>query len=257
VNRSIPALAIAGALVLGSALAATPAHAAPGDGTYYSVPFSGDLFLLEPVDDGAVIVPASFDTWRADGFPAPRPATTAYVKYTWGPTVYGDVTIEGVSISVRLDYESWTRAGRPAPRTDRLAADSGILRYAGSDELFVQEGASYTDDPGYHKLTFPEYAHLGYPSVVFDRDTLFSKLSWNPNIVGPVDQTGEVGVVDFVTWDYFARPTPLVVKSFDGDRFCQAAGSADIRYVGIAAPKGVKLSYGQWREAGSPAPARC
>jgi hypothetical protein len=47
------------------------------------------------------------------------------------------------------------------------------------------------------------------------------------------------------------------VKSFDGDRFCKAAGSADIRYVGIAAPDGVKLSYAQWREAGFPAPARC
>jgi hypothetical protein len=256
-NRSIPALAIAGALVLGSALAAGPAQAAPADGTYYSVPFSGDLYLLEPVDDGAVIVLAPFEQWRADGFPAPRPASVQYVKYTWDSTIYGDVSIEGVSISDRLDYSSWSRAGRPAPRTDRLAADSRIVRYSGSDELFVQAGTAYSDDPDFHKLTYAEYAHLGFPGIDFDVEPLFRKLSWNPNIVGPFDQSGEIGVTPFPLWDYFARPTPQIVTSFDGDRFCQAAGSADIRYFGLAAPKGVKLSYAQWREAGSPVPARC
>lgn len=256
-NRSIPALAIAGALVLGGALVATPAQAAPGDGTYYSVPFSGDLYLLQPVDDGEVVVLAGFDEWRADGYPSPRPASVDYVKYTWDATIYGDVTIEGTAISTRLDYAEWTRAGRPAPRTDRLAADSRIVRYHGSDELFVQAGADYTDEPAFHKLTPTEYAHLGTPAIDFDVDTMFRKLSWNPNIVGPYDQSEGIGVTPFAVWDYFDRPTPQIVKSFDGDRFCQAAGSADIRYIGIAAPKGVKLSFAQWREAGFPAPGRC
>ncbi|MFT7766370.1 hypothetical protein [Clavibacter tessellarius] len=256
-NRSIPSLAIAGVLVLGSALVATPAQAAPGDGTYYSIPASSNLFQVDVADGQSRLLVATYDEWRADGFPAPRPAAVDYVKYTWGDTIYQDVTVEDISFSTLVDYPTWRSLGFPSPRTDQLAADSTVRAYTGSDELFVWEGLGLSDNFIVHKLTFAEYAHLGYPSVDDESEPAFRKLSWNPNIVGPVDQTGRIGVVDFGTWDFFARPTPQIVKSFDGDRFCKAAGSADIRYVGIAAPKGVKLSYAQWREAGFPAPGRC
>ncbi|CAQ01847.1 hypothetical protein ACR8AL_07670 [Clavibacter sepedonicus] len=256
-NRSIPALAIAGALVLGSAIVAAPAQATPGDGTYYSVPGTSFLFTVDAVDGKPALGVATYEEWQEDGFPSPRPAAVEYLKYTWDSTIYQDATVDGVSFSTRIDYATWRSVGFPAPRTDRLAADSEIHRYTGSDELFVWAGAAFTDDPAVHKLTFAEFAHLGYPAVDYESEPEFRKLSWSPNIVGPVDQAGTIGVVDFATWDYYARPTPQIVTSFDGDRFCKAAGSADIRYVGIAAPKGVKLSYAQWREAGFPAPGRC
>ncbi|MFD2338965.1 hypothetical protein FGG90_03835 [Clavibacter tessellarius] len=260
-NRSIPALALAAALLLGAALpaaSAAPASAAPaGTVVYYSNPFDDTLIAVRPGDTSLDPSGATFDEWRTDGFPTPVPATVTYIGYSWESTIWADQTFGRFSSTTMLDFDRWTHAGRPAARDDRLAHQHEIIRYDGSDELFVLEGASFTDEPGFHKLTFREYAHLGQPPVDRVEATTFRKLAWLPAVVGPKDFTGEVGVIDFAAWDYYARPTPQIVKSFDGDRFCKTAGSADIRYVGIAAPKGVKLSYAQWREAGFPAPGRC
>jgi hypothetical protein len=257
VKRSIPALALAGALVLGSALAAAPAQAAPGDGTYYSIPTTAELFVVEAVDGQARWHLASFDEWRADGFPAPRPPAVEYLRYTWGDTIYQDVSADGISFTMQIDYPTWRSLGFSAPRTDRITADSTVRAYTGSDELFVWEGLALSDSYVVHKLTFSEYVHLGYPRVDDESDPAFRKLAWNPSIVGPTDQAGGIGAVDFATWDFFGRPTPQVVPSFDGDRFCQARGSAEIRYVGLAAPEGLALTYRQWVASGSPRPTAC
>ncbi|PPF55345.1 hypothetical protein [Clavibacter californiensis] len=256
-NRSTPALVIAGALVLGSALVATPAQATPGDGTVYSVPFDQTLFRDVEGADGFEVEYVTYDEWAAAGFPRPVAAEVDYHKYTWSPAVYADVVLEGAATTLRLTYDQYASVGSPKPSDDTLTAEAAVIKYAYSDELYLVEGTYLEEDPGLHKLTYREWAHLGSPAVDQVSDSVFSKLAWFPAIVGPTPQTGEVAALTLDEWDYFARPTPQIVKSFDGDRFCKAAGSADIRYVGIAAPKGAKLSYAQWREAGFPAPARC
>jgi hypothetical protein len=256
-NRSLPALVLAGALALGGALVAAPAQAAPKHSTYYSVPFSGDLYVTDAYEDDRYAAPAAFDDWKADGFPQPIAATVSYRGFTWSPTIYADVQTEPGAVSTQaLSYSQWRSAGMPKPTTNVLPADSGVFKYSYSDEVFVSVFSFGDDVPVFHKLTFSEFVGLGRPDVMLRPDA-FLKLSWLPVIVGPDIQSGERGPLDFATWDFWARPTPQIVKSFDGDRFCQAAGSADIRYVGIAAPKGVKLSFAQWREAGFPAPGRC
>uniref|UniRef100_UPI0005B918EF hypothetical protein n=1 Tax=Clavibacter michiganensis TaxID=28447 RepID=UPI0005B918EF len=185
-----------------------------GDGTYYSVPGSGDLFTVGSFDGQLSLGIATFSEWQADGFPAPSPATVKYLKYTWGPTVYQDATMDGLSFTRELDFGTWKALGYPVARTDALTADSSIRTYTGSDELFVWDAVALNDMVVIHKLTFAEYAHLGYPAVDDESEPAFRKLSWNPNIVGPIGQSGEIGVVDFATWDFFARPTPQIVKSF-------------------------------------------
>jgi hypothetical protein len=256
-SRSLPALVLAGALALGSALVAAPAQAASDDVTYYSVPFSGDLYVTSEYEDYRFPVTASFDDWAADGFPKPVPASITYRAFTWADEIYSDIQTDPGAVSTHeLTFPEWRAAGSPAPTTNGLPADSGVYKFGYSDELFVAILTDGRDVPVNHKLTFTEFAHLGYPSVVI-RDGGFRKLSWLPAIVGATVPTYEIEAIDLWTWDYWGRPTPQIVKSFDGDRFCQKPGSADISYVGIAAPQGVKLSFGQWREAGSPAPARC
>jgi hypothetical protein len=257
VNRSIPALVLAGSLVLGGALVAAPAHATPGDGTVYSVPFDQTLFRDVEGADGFEVAYVTYDDWAAAGFPRPVPADVDYRTFTWTPAVFADVVLEGSATTLRLTYDQYASVGSPKPSDDALTVEAGIVKYAYSDELYLVEGTFLEEEPLIHKLTYREYAHLGFPSVDQVSDLVYRKLSWFPAIVGPKPQTGETAALSFADWDYFARPTPQIVKSFPGDRFCQTAGSADIRYVGIAAPKGVKLSYGQWREAGSPAPERC
>jgi len=255
-NRTIRSL-IAAVVVVGSAAVALPAHAATSAGHYYSVPYSADLFIDVDSPDGPTVVPATFDDWKQDGFPKPRPASMAYVKYTWDSTIFADATAGRVTFSAYLDYASWTKLGAPTPRTDRLAADSTVYQYRGSDELFVSAGVAFADEPGQHKLTFSEYRHLGYPAVVGPQEEPYRKLSWSDSIVGRDLYTGEVARIDFATWTYLAQPTPQVVASFDGDRYCQAAGSPDVRYSGLAAPDGVTLTFGQWVAAGSPRPTTC
>ncbi|OUE08916.1 hypothetical protein CMsap09_08225 [Clavibacter michiganensis] len=256
-NRSLPALVLVGALALGGALVAAPAQAAPQHNAYYSVPFSGDLYVTESYEGVRYSAPAYFDDWEADGFPRPVPATVAYRGFTWSSDIYADIQTEpGAASTLGLTYGQWRAAGSPKPTRDVLPVDSDVFKYSYSDELFVGVFSFGDDVPVNHKLTFGEYAALGYPSAS-TRSEGFRKLSWLPSIVGATVPTYEIAAIDFWTWEYWGKPTPQVVKSFTGDRFCQTAGSADIRYVGIAAPQGVKLSYGQWLEAGSPAPTRC
>jgi hypothetical protein len=261
VHRTIPAVLTAAALLLGGTLATIPADiavAAPVGGVvYYSNPFDDRLVAVRPADTSLEYSGASYEEWRADGFPAPVPARVTYIGYTWDSTIWADQAFGRFTYTTMLDFDRWTRAGQPAPRSDVLADSHDVIRYDGSDELFVILGATYTDEPGFYKLSFAEFARLGYPAVDRVEQTTFRKLPWNPAIIGPKDRTGDIGVMSFEAWDYFSRPTPQIVRSFDGDRFCQAAGSADIRYVGIAAPQGMKLSYAQWRDAGFPAPTRC
>ncbi|WP_435078724.1 hypothetical protein [Clavibacter michiganensis] len=255
--RSLTALAVAGTLAVGGLSVATPASAAT-NGAFYSVPYDSTLFQVTTVDGRPHADPATFQDWSAAGRPAPRAATTVYVRFTWESTVQADSTAGGARFSISLDYDEWRRAGSPTPRTDRVPAASSILQYSGSDEIFVVQGSSsFTDEPGYHQLTFAEYAHLGYPAVDRTSPRIFTKLSWNPTLVGPISSTGETGPVPFDVWDYFARPTPAVVASYDGDKFCQAAGADEIRYIGQAAPDGMALTFSEWVAAGSPKPATC
>ena len=256
-NRSIPALALAGAIALGGALVATPAQAAPKHQAYYSVPFSGDLYVTESYEGSRYSAPAYFDDWKADGFPKPAAATVAYRGFTWSPDIYADIQTEPGAVStLGLSYSQWASAGSPAPTKNVLPAASSLYKYSYSDELFVSVLSFADDVPVNHKLTFAEYSALGRPTPTVSSDS-FRKLGWFPAIVGRTVPSYDIEAIDYDIWEYWGKPTPQIVKSFDGDRFCKAAGSADIRYVGIAAPQGAKLSFSQWREAGSPAPARC
>lgn len=58
--------------------------------------------------------------------------------------------------------------------------------------------------------------------------------------------------VSFDEWSEAGRPTPGTVAAFPGDRYCSVPGSAEIRYVGIAEPIGLALSFERWIAAGSP-----
>ncbi|ALD12761.1 hypothetical protein [Clavibacter capsici] len=258
-NRSFAAVIVAGALALGTTLTAAPAlaataAAAPSGATYYSLPFTDDLYR---VAGDAEPMTASYAEWQADGFPSPVRAPFTTLKYTWAPTIFADVALPGQTITLELDYAGWRAAGFPSPRTDVLASGTFIFKYASSDELFASTVRWQTDTAAIHKLTYGEWTRLGSPAADLEPDVSYEKLSWLSTIIGPDYQTGERGFVDYDEWVYLDRPTPRVVASFRGDRYCQAAGSADIVYRGDAAPQGLKMSYAQWVTAGKPAPTRC
>ncbi|QIS41981.1 hypothetical protein GW571_07465 [Clavibacter capsici] len=256
--RSLTAVAVAGALAVGGLAVATPASAASASGTFYSVPYDSTLFEVTTVDGRPEAGPATFQDWSAAGRPAPRAAATVYVRFTWESTVQADSTAGGARFSTSLSADDWRRAGSPTPRTDRLPAAASILQYDASDELFVVEGfSSFSDVIAYHQLTFAEWTHLGSPAVDQMSPRPFSKLSWYATLVGPISDDGTTGPVSFEVWDSYARPTPEVVSSYPGDKYCRAAGAQEIRYIGKAAPDGVAMTFDQWLAAGKPQPGIC
>ncbi|MFT2711026.1 hypothetical protein [Clavibacter sp. Sh2126] len=258
-NRSLPALALVGALVLGgSVLAAAPAQAAAGD-TYYSVPFNDSLIVESPVSaDVPGIGYATFAEWKADGFPRPVPAAVAYRLLPWDSTVFADVMGTHSGLTAVLTGTEWRRAGSPAPTRGALPFSSTVVQYPTSDELLVRTGTLWGSDAAeWHTLTFAEWRTLGYPAVDRREAVGFSKLSWLGTIVGPDPLTGGQTAISYDTWLDAGRPTPKVVPSFPNDRYCSARGSSEIRYVGLAAPRGVALTFRQWTAAGSPKPTVC
>ncbi|MFT7766373.1 hypothetical protein [Clavibacter tessellarius] len=271
----IPALAVVGALLVGGAVTAAPAHASSDDPrtrSYHSVTFSDDLILVD--GDGnpeaTITTIATFAEWKADGFPKPVPATATYFGSTWSPDIRADIALDDDVVSLPLTYREWQRAGSPRPTTDGMSATEGAYKWASSAEVFAsvvvlsrETGRREEID---HKLTYDEYRHLGSPELaaqpgegdVFYDSSYVRKLAWLPSIVIEDTRNTQAELLSSASWAALAYPTPQVVKSFPGDRFCQAPGSADITYRGYAAPgDGLKMSYAQWVAAGKPAPTRC
>jgi hypothetical protein len=271
-NRPLTALALVGALLVGGAVAAAPASAADESTvTYYSLPFRGDLIRVEALTDQnqTFITTATFAEWQSDGFPAPVAARVTYHAYTWSSDVLADLRFgeDDRPEATRLSFAEWQRVGTPRPVTTSLPESGYAFRFGSSSEVFVdtdlllRDGGPLTTT---HKLTYAEYVHLGSPTLTeqvadnFPFSGMFMrKLSWNPAIVWEIPENASGDALTYDEWAAFAFPTPQVVRSFPGDRYCQAAGSADITYRGYAAPDGLKLSYGQWVAAGSPTPTRC
>jgi hypothetical protein len=258
-NRSLPALALIGALALGgSLLAPAPAQAAVGE-TYYSVPFNDSLIVESSVSaDVPGINYASFADWKADGFPRPVPAAVAYRILPWDSTVFADVMGTHSGLTAVLTGTEWRRAGSPTPTRGALPFSSVVVQYPTSDELLVRTGTLWGSDAAeWHTLTFAEWRTLGYPAVDERPESGFERLAWLGTIVGADPVTGQQAAISYDSWRVAGTPTPKVVPSFPNDRYCSARGSAEIRYVGLAAPKGMALTYRQWVAAGSPKPTTC
>ncbi|WP_435078722.1 hypothetical protein [Clavibacter michiganensis] len=256
-NRSLPALALVGALALGGTLlAAAPAQAAPGT-TYYSVPFSDSLISVagdDAEDPGSAL--ATYAEWKADGFPRPVPAKVAYRALPWDGTVFADV--QGTVVSLALDLAEWRRAGSPTPTRNVLPGASLVIQNATSDELLVRTGLGWgTDAAEWHTMTFGEWRSLGYPAIDIHSGSKYERLAWLDTIVGDDPYTGESGPITFDTWLDAGRPTPKVVQAFALDEYCSTPGGAEIRYVGLAAPEGLSMTFRQWVVAGSPKPVTC
>ncbi|UDM19082.1 hypothetical protein [Clavibacter michiganensis] len=251
-RRSIIALVIGAALAAGGAVALpVPADALPGR-PYYSLPFTDALVYTARVPDrGAAF--ATVEQWQADGSPVPTPATVAYRVLPWDSTVYADVNVGITDFGVALDAAQWRRAGSPAPTRGVLPEASEIWQHPGSDELLVRTRYGWDRHSAvWHTMTFPEWRTLGFPPVDRRGEHVYERLSWLETVVARRDRGVDAHRVSFDEWSEAGRPTPGTVAAFPGDRYCSVPGSAEIRYVGIAEPNGLALSFERWIAAGSP-----
>ncbi|MFD3445198.1 hypothetical protein ACFDTO_11425 [Microbacteriaceae bacterium 4G12] len=228
------------------------ASAASATTVYYSVPFSQDLYVIDPIVDQSRR--AEFSEWAADGFPTPVAAPVEYKTYEWDAAIYAELTLGDREDAVHLTLEQWQRAGQPAPTRNSLIAGSQIWRWDTSPELLLFHQSTVADS---HKLTFGEWQRIGAPAPSYRTNMGFQKLSWLPVISKMADLTqGEGTPETFENWKLNGFPSPLVVTRYPNDRFCSTAGSPDIRYMSRALPE-IILTLEQWRSAGSPLPVAC
>ena len=230
-----------------SALMIDPPASALSDG-WYSVPHSPQLYVHAHYGSGPGYTFYGDGTaWRNAGYPTPRPAPTAYVKYTWSSSIYGVTFWDDGWEWTRLSGQQWARAGYPSPYTAGWILGTDIYQFPTSPELFAEI------DGTVHKLTGAEWAAMEYRQPRMESDG-FMKLSWDSNIAMMVTPT--LGYpIDYSEWAAEGFPTPEVRAMLPGDSVCQFPGSPDLLYEGSSFYG--ELTYAQWAAAGFPQPVPC
>jgi hypothetical protein len=231
---------------------------------------SGSAGMWE--DEHAPRQTVSFDQWVAAGRPQPLVWDATYVAMPWGSTIYAvtfwpdrNLYQQRDGEVVELSYAQWASVGRPAPdRSTRFCEYFGCIvqRYPTSPELFMT--TPYNQGP--HKLTLAEWRTVGSPPVSSEQTVGFYRLAWSdrlfsahPSDIGPRSPwvsniIGErCGGFDYATWRSWDFPTPQVVTSTRHERYLQYPGDPTIYYDGSAGY--FPLTFQDWQQAGSPAPA--
>ena len=247
----------AAALLAAAGLASGPASAAPGT-TYYSVPFSPDLYVVDEVgDEEAEVRVATYEEWSADGTPAPVAAPTTYKAYEWSPHVFAEIELGEYGYAEQLGYAQWLAGGAKTPTRNTLIVGTELVRWDTSPALVVFNPFERSDSP-LHNLTYGQWQRLGFAGPTYLRNEGFQKLTWAPSIALMSDIAAGAGEpLAFDEWAYFGFQTPQSVARFPNDSFCTTPGSPEVRYTGPAYPDSIVLSYEQWRAAGSPQPTAC
>lgn len=244
---SILGLALAGTLV------AAPVSAV--ENGFYSVPYDDTLYHHEHYTSGGEItIPAGYGQWQDAGFPTPRRAPADYVRYPWSTEIWA-VHFFGPSrqdwVWVPLDFDQWTRAGRPPAREAGWIEGSTYWQYASSPEIFV---AIWDDEPA-HKLTPAQWRAAGSPAPDrFGTEGIY-KYPWSSSI-GYVWDTpsGSGDKLTYEDWAFLGFPTPQTVNHLNDEFVWQFRGSGqlylDSAITGVDHP----LTYAQWSALGRPEP---
>ena len=230
--------------------APTPAPTEPQTWPLYRIAYLDTVYELV---DGVTPYRISFERYRdVYHFAAVRVAPTAYVKYSWSPTVYG-VTFwqddpEGWQWD-ELTFAQFRKAHYPAVQKAGWILGSTYYQWATSPELFVQ-GA----DGIVHKLSYSEWAASGYQPYSLYANYGFQKLSWSAEIGEMNDIAGGQGAsLSFAQWQALAFPTPQAVQRFPGDQFYSLGFSPNITYAGPLMER--RVTFGEWSAAGAPTPS--
>ncbi|WP_424185020.1 hypothetical protein ACOBQX_24450 [Actinokineospora sp. G85] len=242
----------AGVVALATAAAATVATtpASAVQAGYYKNAYSDTIYHYE--GDKAP-TPIDFQTWEAAGFPVPKDTPTSYVKYAWSPHVYAVTFWEHADQTWqwdKLDFNQWSRAGKPAAQNAGWIKGSEYYKFATANEIFVES------DGVKHKLTAAEWQASGYRTFVELTTVGFMKMSWAQDIryVTDLGVYSDVYIVDYADWKAEDFPTPQAVHRLPGDGFYRSCSVySTIVYDGPILSKVV--NYNEWVAAGRPAPS--
>lgn len=234
-------LAVSAAIVAPS----SPAAALP-EGVY-SVPHSPQLYYhLHSTTRGDVLSPVDFASWRAQGFPAPVPAPTQFLRHPWSPTVHAVTTFGTRTVREPITLADWQRAGSPAPRETFPIPDTLYfgLRSGGPEIMAMLDWEGSV-------LTPEQWASAGYPAPGL-LDVTYLRLAWEPTIVELYGT--QARVVTYERWIAMGAFPPYRLPMLPGDYVCRIGGGATLSYVGRSFEG--TLTFEQWVAAGQPQPTR-
>lgn len=237
-------------LAVAATLVAAPSQAA--ETAFYSVAYDSTLYLHE--HDGDYTYAASYEEWQQAGFPAPTPAPVSYVKYAWSNDIWA-VHFFGPDredwIWAPLDFQQWTRAGRPAAREAGWIEGSTYWKYGSSPEIFV---AIWEDEPA-HKLTAREWQAAGSPAPENLWNEGVYKYPWSTSIGYLWDTpTGSGQPLTYDDWAFLGFPTPQAVTHVSNEFVWRYRGSSQIYLDSAITGHDFPLSYAQWSALGRPTP---
>ncbi|WP_129337362.1 hypothetical protein [Cellulomonas endophytica] len=225
---------------------------------YYLVRATGSVWYVDPAADAAYTL--TFQEWAEDGFPAPQPAPTDYVRYPWSPGISA-VTFFGPERDQwawdHLDLGQWLRAGAPAPRSAGWVEGSDFYTFG---QVWTIHGwapaEGFVQDPSgvRHKLTLAQWRDAGEPDLRLRHDRVV-QVGWGgvalPELL-LVDGAGH-RVMTWTDWAAEDFPRPTREGRVPGDSVWRHAGLPVIYYSNAA--RTVPLEHLHWVFfLGSPAP---
>lgn len=260
-TRAFTAAATAAVLV-GTLLSSTQAHAASLEPDYVRTSYDGTIY--EVTDDD--IVPLSFGEWSELGFPTYTAAPTVFQKVLTFPTVTATTEFAraDVTISDDITWQEYQAAGSPAVGTLAWGPSISAYKWGTSPQLFAQ------DDAGdIIALSFSQWSGAGFPAFTAREGRGFVRLSWDATggIAYLCDTSaGHGGRLTYEQWTRLGSPTPYTVTRTANDTVWRIFGGSQLSYVGAMnlvynPDAGLQpgfsnraITFDEWRAMGSPAP---
>ncbi|MCI9888085.1 N-acetylmuramoyl-L-alanine amidase [Micrococcales bacterium 31B] len=181
------------------------------------------------------------------------PPGVYFCKYSWSPDIYAvnfnGSTDESKWSWERLTYDKWVSVGSPKPSIAGWIKGTVLKKYGTGSEIFAILNGRY------HKLTWDEWKAMGFRAYNNASNEGIVKVSWAPEVVQLTNLSGFSGKkLSSAQWDALGRPTPQVRSAMPGQYFEKSASSADVYWVVPGVGIRRKITYNEWRAAGSPAP---
>lgn len=127
---------------------------------YYRAAWSNDIHKVSTTGRAVRLTAAQ---WSAAGAPRPAIAPTTYAKTPWAPTIYALLTWPtgpadtAVDMVVPLGWSEYSRAGRPAVKTQTRIPGDSFVKYTVGQTVFHVVGGVVTP------LTGAQWASAGSP----------------------------------------------------------------------------------------------
>ncbi|MCI9887036.1 hypothetical protein JT358_00985 [Micrococcales bacterium 31B] len=181
-----------------------------GDAIYQVVYTAGDVAGCAKIASVNRVLPAEFASVYGGKFSTWGGAKQSFRQLAGSSDVFAVTTWDSTRTTTaqKLSLQGWLAAGAPKPTVAKTVPGVAVIKYGSGDELFVKSSNSTT------KLTFAQWAALGYPRFVQDYVgmNIFKVAGQSTVYVGDAEFHN---ALSFDEWAQLGYPTPRTVASMN------------------------------------------